>query len=145
VLHVFRYTLPSGGEHLDITFNNIRHAIFQSAEKELITLVHFHLMNPIMVGKKKVKDVQFYTEVMNDTAAVRPSHHPPIFRPPCTPSHHVAHAPLHLGVCVRCGCNHHDAFGSLWGECRPPKCATVWVYHSAVVGSHPQHMVRTNK
>lgn len=27
-------------------------------------LVHFHLHNPIMMGKKKTKDVQFYVEVM---------------------------------------------------------------------------------
>lgn len=53
-----------------MTYRNIRHAIWQSAEKELITLLHLHLHNPIMVGKKKVKDVQFYTEVMSDAAAV---------------------------------------------------------------------------
>jgi hypothetical protein len=41
---------------------NIRHAFFQPAEKEMITLVHFHLRDPIMVGKKKATDIQFYTE-----------------------------------------------------------------------------------
>lgn len=41
---------------------NIRHAFFQPAEKEMITLVHFHLRDAIMVGKKKATDVQFYTE-----------------------------------------------------------------------------------
>ena len=43
---------------------NIRHAFYQPAKKEMIALVHFHLKNPIMVGKKKTQDVQFYTEVM---------------------------------------------------------------------------------
>ena len=28
----------------------------------MITLVHFHLRDPIMVGKKKATDIQFYTE-----------------------------------------------------------------------------------
>ena len=28
----------------------------------MVTLVHFHLINSIMVGKKKTSDVQFYTE-----------------------------------------------------------------------------------
>ena len=28
----------------------------------MVTLVHFHLINSIMVGKKKTNDVQFYTE-----------------------------------------------------------------------------------
>ena len=30
----------------------------------MITLVHFHLHDSIMVGKKKTQDVQFYAEVM---------------------------------------------------------------------------------
>ncbi|KAL8489251.1 hypothetical protein ACS0TY_025236 [Phlomoides rotata] len=42
------------------------HAFFQPAEKEMITLLHFHLHNHIMVGNKKTKDVQFYVvEVMD--------------------------------------------------------------------------------
>jgi nucleosome binding factor SPN SPT16 subunit len=54
---------------------NIRHAFFQPAEKEMITLVHFHLRDAIMVGKKKATDIQFYTEVhhlpcMRNTSAV---------------------------------------------------------------------------
>ena len=44
---------------------NIKHAFYQPAENEMITLVHFHLLDPIMVGKKKTQDVQFYTEVMD--------------------------------------------------------------------------------
>ncbi|CAD7701780.1 unnamed protein product [Ostreobium quekettii] len=60
----FRYS-NFKGEQLDIMYRNIRFAFFQPAENEMITLVHFHLHNPIMVGKKKTKDVQFYTEVMD--------------------------------------------------------------------------------
>jgi hypothetical protein len=29
----------------------------------MITIIHFHLINPIMLGSKKTKDVQFYSEV----------------------------------------------------------------------------------
>lgn len=29
----------------------------------MITILHFHLINPIMLGNKKTKDVQFYVEV----------------------------------------------------------------------------------
>ena len=47
------------------TCSNIKHAFFQPADNEMIALVHFHLVNPIMVGKKKTNDVQFYTEVMD--------------------------------------------------------------------------------
>ena len=44
---------------------NVKHAFYQPAENEMITLVHFHLIHPIMVGKKKTSDVQFYAEVMD--------------------------------------------------------------------------------
>ena len=33
-------------------------------------LLHFHLHNPIMIGKKKTKDVQFYVEVMEASYAL---------------------------------------------------------------------------
>ncbi|CAG9332559.1 unnamed protein product [Blepharisma stoltei] len=56
-----RFT-SSKGEKLDIIYSNIKHAIFQPVENELIVLLHFHLHNSIMVGNKKTVDVQFYTE-----------------------------------------------------------------------------------
>ena len=52
------------GEKLDLTFKNIKLAFFQPAEKEIMVLIHFHLHDPIMIGKKKTQDVQFYVEVM---------------------------------------------------------------------------------
>ncbi|GMH36216.1 hypothetical protein BSKO_04084 [Bryopsis sp. KO-2023] len=60
----FRYNAPRS-EFLDIMYRNIRFAFFQPADNEMITILHFHLINPIMVGKKKTKDVQFYAEVMD--------------------------------------------------------------------------------
>ena len=44
---------------------NIKHAFYQPAENEMICLVHFHLINPIMVAKKKTQDVQCFAEVMD--------------------------------------------------------------------------------
>ncbi|KAK9292165.1 hypothetical protein L1049_020124 [Liquidambar formosana] len=61
----FRYSTSRPDERVDIMFGNIKHAFFQAAEKEMITLLHFHLHNHIMVGNKKTKDVQFYVEVMD--------------------------------------------------------------------------------
>lgn len=29
----------------------------------MVTILHFHLIDPIMMGNKKTKDVQFYAEV----------------------------------------------------------------------------------
>ncbi|KAI3448450.1 hypothetical protein Pfo_005115 [Paulownia fortunei] len=60
----FRYSTSRADERVDIMYGNIKHAFFQPAEKEMITLLHFHLHNHIMVGNKKTKDVQFYVEVM---------------------------------------------------------------------------------
>ncbi|KAL6851872.1 hypothetical protein ACP4OV_020057 [Aristida adscensionis] len=66
VAHVngFQYSI-SKSEKVDIMFGNIKHAFFQPAERDMITLLHFHLHNEIMVGSKKTRDVQFYIEVMD--------------------------------------------------------------------------------
>lgn len=61
----FRYSTSRPDERVDILYGNIKHAFFQPAEKEMITLLHFHLHNHIMVGNKKTKDVQFFVEVMD--------------------------------------------------------------------------------
>lgn len=50
------------GETLVVLFKNIKHAFYQPCDGEIIILVHFHLKTPMVVGKKKVWDVQFYTE-----------------------------------------------------------------------------------
>ncbi|KAI5658442.1 hypothetical protein M9H77_27235 [Catharanthus roseus] len=61
----FRFSTSRQDERVDIMYGNIKHAFFQPSEKEMITLLHFHLHNHIMVGNKKTKDVQFYVEVMD--------------------------------------------------------------------------------
>uniref|UniRef100_A0A7S0S408 FACT complex subunit n=1 Tax=Chlamydomonas leiostraca TaxID=1034604 RepID=A0A7S0S408_9CHLO len=62
----FRYLNPRHpNEPVHVMFRNIKHAFFQPAENEMITILHFHLVNPIMLGNKKTKDVQFYAEVMD--------------------------------------------------------------------------------
>jgi hypothetical protein len=63
-----RYQNPRG-EGLDVMYRNIRYAFFQPAENDMITVLHFHLHNPIMIGNKKCKDVQFYAEVRAAVAA----------------------------------------------------------------------------
>ncbi|XP_050231916.1 FACT complex subunit SPT16 [Mercurialis annua] len=60
----FLFTTSRKDEQAEVMFGNIKHAFFQPAEREMITLLHFHLHNHIMVGNKKTKDVQFYVEVM---------------------------------------------------------------------------------
>merc|ERR1719336_2412298 len=51
------------GDKIDILYNNIKHAFYQPCDGEMIILLHFHLKNAIMFGKKKQVDVELYTEV----------------------------------------------------------------------------------
>lgn len=50
------------GSKIDVLFSNVKHLFFQPCTHELIVIIHVHLKNPIMIGKKKAKDVQFYRE-----------------------------------------------------------------------------------
>ena len=50
------------GNNIDLLFSNVKHLFFQPCQHELIVIIHVHLKNPIMIGKKKAKDVQFYRE-----------------------------------------------------------------------------------
>ena len=49
-------------QRVDVLFSNIKHLFFQSSKDELIVLIHCHLKNPLMIGKRKTYDVQFYRE-----------------------------------------------------------------------------------
>ncbi|KAL7551444.1 hypothetical protein ACHAWF_016787 [Thalassiosira exigua] len=62
--------ISTRGEIVDIMYTNIKHAIFQPCESEIMVLVHFHLRNAIMVGKKKQEDIQFFTEIVDASQAV---------------------------------------------------------------------------
>ncbi|KAL6040483.1 hypothetical protein STEG23_034555, partial [Scotinomys teguina] len=66
----FRFTSVRG-DKVDILYNNIKHALFQPCDGEMIIVCTFtsrytllpKLANAIMFGKKRHTDVQFYTEV----------------------------------------------------------------------------------
>ena len=47
---------------VDIVYSNIKNLFFQSSKGELVVIIHIHLKNPILMGKKKVQDIQFYRE-----------------------------------------------------------------------------------
>lgn len=47
----------------DVLYSNIKHLFFQPCDHELIVLVHVNLKTPLMIGKKKTKDITFYREV----------------------------------------------------------------------------------
>jgi nucleosome binding factor SPN SPT16 subunit len=58
-----RFT-SSKGEIADVMYQNIKHLVFQPCEKTAMVLIHFHLKDAILIGKKKVSDVQFFTELV---------------------------------------------------------------------------------
>lgn len=62
--------ISTRGEVVDIMYVNIKYAIFQPCESEIMVLIHFHLKNPIMVGKKKHVDIQYFTEVIDASQTV---------------------------------------------------------------------------
>ncbi|CAJ0929870.1 unnamed protein product, partial [Mesorhabditis belari] len=70
----FRYT-SLRGDKIEVLYNNIRHAFFQPCDKEMIILLHFHLKNPVLWGKKKHGDIQFFTEVGEITTDLGKYHH----------------------------------------------------------------------
>ncbi|PWN53991.1 putative SPT16-general chromatin factor [Violaceomyces palustris] len=49
-------------QKIDLLFSNMKHLFYQPCDNELIVIIHIHLKSPIMIGKKKAKDVQFYRE-----------------------------------------------------------------------------------
>ncbi|KAK7693287.1 hypothetical protein QCA50_002854 [Cerrena zonata] len=57
-----RYQSPVSSQKIDILFSNIKHLFFQPCDNELLVIMHVHLKAPIMIGKKKAHDVQFYRE-----------------------------------------------------------------------------------
>lgn len=58
----FRY-MTIRGDKVDVLYKNIKHAFFQPCDGEMIILLHFHLKHPIIIGKKKYRDIQYFTEV----------------------------------------------------------------------------------
>jgi len=57
-----RYQSPMGTQKIDVLFSNVKHLFFQPCDHELLVIIHIHLRAPIMIGKKKAHDVQFYRE-----------------------------------------------------------------------------------
>ena len=58
----FRYITQNRLERVDILYRNIKHAFYQPCDNEMIILIHFHLYKPMMIGKRKTWDIQFFTE-----------------------------------------------------------------------------------
>lgn len=63
-----RFTSPIREQTVEVLFSNVEHLFFQPNDHEILTLIHFHLKSPIMVGKRKTKDVQFYRDATDMTA-----------------------------------------------------------------------------
>ncbi|TFK25049.1 FACT complex subunit SPT16 [Coprinopsis marcescibilis] len=51
-----------GAQKVDVLFSNVKHLFFQPCDHELLVIVHLSLKAPIIIGKKKTFDVQFFRE-----------------------------------------------------------------------------------
>lgn len=58
----FRFVTKSQ-KSLQIFNSNIRHAIFQPCEDNMIVLIHFLLRKPIVIQKQLTDHIQIYTEI----------------------------------------------------------------------------------
>ena len=47
----------------ELAHANIRHAIFQPCNENMMIILHFRLKKPVQINRKRVLDVQFYCEV----------------------------------------------------------------------------------
>ncbi|KAF2735553.1 SPT16-domain-containing protein [Polyplosphaeria fusca] len=73
-----RYAHGANMVKIDILFSNMKHLFFQPSQHELIVIIHVHLKNPIMVAKKKARDIQFVreaTEMAFDETGTRKRRH----------------------------------------------------------------------
>lgn len=57
-----RYQSIRSDSSFNVLFSNVKHLFFQPCDNELLVLIHIHFKNPILIGKKKTKDIQFYRE-----------------------------------------------------------------------------------
>lgn len=58
-----RYQSPlKTDSKIDVLFSNIKHLFFQPSKDELYVIIHVNLKTPLIIGKKKTFDVQFYRE-----------------------------------------------------------------------------------
>lgn len=49
--------------NIDILFSNVKHLIYHPSDERGSVFIHLHLKLPILIGKKRFKDVQFYRKV----------------------------------------------------------------------------------
>eukprot|EP00299_Pterocystis_sp_00344_P019155 c9530_g1_i1.p1 GENE.c9530_g1_i1~~c9530_g1_i1.p1 ORF type:complete len:1032 (+),score=277.64 c9530_g1_i1:108-3098(+) len=63
----FRF-VSNKGQQVDMLYSNVKHAFLQPAHNDVIVLVHFNLKHPIMLGRKKLEDIQFFSEVMEQSS-----------------------------------------------------------------------------
>ncbi|CDR42361.1 CYFA0S09e01970g1_1 [Cyberlindnera fabianii] len=58
-----RYQSPlKPDSKIDVLFSNIKHLFFQPCKDEMYVIIHVNLKTPLIIGKKKTFDVQFYRE-----------------------------------------------------------------------------------
>ena len=60
----FRF-ITKKNDIVQISHSNIKHAIFQPCNDTMMLFLHFNLIKPILINKKRVVNIQFYCEVIS--------------------------------------------------------------------------------
>lgn len=55
--------LSKRNETFELPLSNIKHAIFQPCDDNMIIIIHFSLYNPMAINRKPTSSIQFFTEV----------------------------------------------------------------------------------
>jgi nucleosome binding factor SPN SPT16 subunit len=73
-LNGLRFRCDQTRTNVDVIYTNIKHFVFQKTDKAShVVMIHVHLKHPILVNKKKCKDVSFYTEAVELSSALNRS------------------------------------------------------------------------
>jgi len=60
----FRFSARGGADKIDILYSQVKHAIFEACDNTPLVLIHLHFVEPLILGKKKSQDVQFFAEAI---------------------------------------------------------------------------------
>lgn len=59
----FRFTNKTTNENFDVSLANVKHALLQLCDQDMIVIIHLALESPVRINNKSYSHVQFYTEV----------------------------------------------------------------------------------
>ena len=70
-LNGFRFRVRDSSDKVDVLYSNVRHLIFQKCDGTIHDVIlHMSLISPILVNKRRCKDLSFYMTVIDSSQAL---------------------------------------------------------------------------